>query len=625
LLEPRFCSATCATIAAMCGIAGFVDAEGEDRLAVLHRMQDAIGHRGPDARGHYLDGRAGLAMTRLSIIDLAGGDQPKTARSGDIQVVFNGEIYNYRQLQVDLSHRGHVFETASDSEVVAKAFAEWGADAFHHLQGMFAIAVWEVGAGRLTLARDRIGKKPLYVWRRGRALAFASELKAFAPLWRWPEIDRTAFADYLHLGYVPDPKSIWQEIEKLPPAHVGQFGAGSWRCNPYWHLEADAAPEESPNAVDELHDRLRAAVSDRLVADVEVGVLLSGGVDSSLVTWLASEQHPRIRTFSVAFDDPALDESAHARAVAAELGTDHNETLVTGAEALEVVKELPRVYDEPFADSSAVPTLLVCRFAAEHLKVVLGGDGGDELFNGYHHYLAFERIAQLRRAVPRQLRRLGRPLARSRGSVLSRAGNVLDLMDDDAATTYRNVVSILAPGLLAAVLAEPADLDELARSFRRAWGHHSERGPRLADLAHYLPGDILVKVDRASMSAGLEVRAPFLDTGLVEWALRLPAATLGPPGAKAIPRALLARRFPPSVSERPKQGFGVPLERWLLGPLRPLLEECLAPSALAVHGLVRPEAVPLLMDRMEAGRKAVAPALWALLMFQLWHDRWIRS
>jgi hypothetical protein len=219
---------------------------------------------------------------------------------------------------------------------------------------------------------------------------------------------------------------------------------------------------------------------------------------------------------------------------------------------------------------------------------------------------------------------MGRPLARSRGSFLSRGGNVLDLMDDDTPTMYRNVVSILAPGLLAAVLAEPADLDGLARSFRSAWGHPPERGARLADLAHYLPGDILVKVDRASMSAGLEVRAPFLDTGLVEWAFRLPAAALGPPGAKAIPRALLSRRFPPSVSERPKQGFGVPLERWLLGPLRPLLEDRLAPSALASHGLVRADAVPLLMDRMEAGRKAVAPALWALLMFQLWHDRWVR-
>ena len=565
-------------------------------------------------------------MTRLSIIDIAGGDQPKTARHGDVQVVFNGEIYNYRELQAELTRRGHTFESASDSEVVARAFAEWGSDAFSHLHGMFAIAVWEVAAGRLTLARDRIGKKPLYVWRRGRQLAFASELKAFSPLHLSFDVDRQAFAEYLHLGYVPDPKSIWRDVEKLPPGHVAQFEEGTWRSRPYWRLDGSAIDisVESTVAVDQLHDRLNTAVADRLVADVEVGVLLSGGVDSSLVTWLASEQHPRIRTFSVAFDDPALDESAHARAVAHELGTDHNETLVTAADALKVVEELPTVYDEPFADSSSVPTLLVCRFAADHVKVVLGGDAGDELFNGYHHYWAFDRIARLRRAVPRSFRHLGRPLARSRNSLLSRGGNVLDLMDDDPATTYRNVVSILAPGLLAAALSDPVHLDEAAQSFRSAWGQRPERGPRLADLAHYLPGDILVKVDRASMSAGLEVRAPFLDTALVEWAFRLSPATVGPPGAKAIPRALLARRFPPSVSARPKQGFGVPLERWLLGPLRPMLEECLAPSALASHGLVRPDVIPLLMDRMEAGRKAVAPALWALLMFQLWYDRWVR-
>ncbi|MBV8462978.1 MAG: asparagine synthase (glutamine-hydrolyzing), partial [Acidimicrobiales bacterium] len=533
----------------MCGIVGFVDLAAPDRRGVLRAMQDAIAHRGPDGRGDYLDGRAGLAMTRLSIIDLAGGDQPKTAREGDIQIVFNGEIYNYRGLQAELTRRGHVFESASDSEVVARAFAEWGADAFTHLHGMFAIAAWEVGAGRLTLARDRIGKKPLYVWRRGTELAFASELKAFFPLGRSLEVDRQAFTEYLHLGYVPDPHSIWLEVEKLPPGHVGQFEHGNWLTRPYWHLNVEPAgvAVESSDPVDELHGRLSNAVADRLVADVEVGVLLSGGVDSSLVTWLAAEQHPRIRTFSVAFDDPALDESAHARAVASDVGTDHNETLVTASEALKVVEELPTVYDEPFADSSSVPTLLVSRFAAEHVKVVLGGDGGDELFNGYHHYWAFDRITRLRRAVPGPLRRLGRPLARSRGSFLSRGGNVLDLMDDDPATTYRNVVSILAPGLLTAAVSDPVTLDELAASFRSAWGLGPERVPRTADLAHYLPGDILVKVDRASMSAGLEVRAPFLDTALVEWAFRLSPATIGPPGAKAIPRALLARRFPPSV------------------------------------------------------------------------------
>jgi asparagine synthase (glutamine-hydrolysing) len=264
----------------------------------------------------------------------------------------------------------------------------------------------------------------------------------------------------------------------------------------------------------------------------------------------------------------------------------------------------------------------VSRFAGEHVKVVLGGDGGDELFNGYHHYRAYEQIARIRRLVPGPVRRLGRPLARSRQSFLSRGGNVLDLMDDSPATTYRNVVSVLAPGLLEAVLGGGPDLNALTGSFEAAFGRFPERGPRLADFRHYLVDDILVKVDRASMSASLEVRAPFLETGLIEWAMALSGPSLGPAGAKVIPRALLARRFP-ALSERPKQGFGVPLERWLLGPLRPLLDDRLSPAALGVHGLVRPDAVRLLVSRLEAGRRAVAAPIWALLMFQLWYDRWV--
>ncbi len=608
----------------MCGITGFVDLDAPDRAGLLERMVATIAHRGPDDRGQFLDDRAGIGMTRLSIIDLAGGHQPKSAAGGQVQVVFNGEIYNYKALQTELADLGHRFESQSDTEVIARAFEAWGERSFGRLDGMFAIAVWDRRDRRLFLARDRLGKKPLYVWHHGRSLAFASELKALAPAGVLDTIDHTAFAEYLHLGYVPHPRSIWQSVAKLDAGHFAVFAGGSLRVERFWELpELDGVGDNGGDPVEGLRRRLSDAVRRRLLAaDVDVGVLLSGGIDSSLVAWMASEHHPAIHSFSVGFEDPDLDESDAARTVATALGTTHHEGFVTAKEALGAVEDLPTVYDEPFADASAIPTLFVSRMAREHVKVVLSGDGGDELFDGYERYRKFARLLRIARLVPPQAQRVAPRLARSKLTFPSRAGNVLSTLDRSPGSTYRNVVGILTPALVEEVLGARPDLSEISASFDAAFTAGTARGPRLADLAYYLPDDILVKVDRASMSTGLEVRAPFLDTELVDWAVALAPSALGERGEKRVPRALLATRLGPEITQRRKQGFSVPMARWLLGPLRPLLDECLSPPALRAHGLVRPQGVAELVRRLEGGRRAMETPLWGLLMFQLWYDRW---
>lgn len=394
---------------------------------------------------------------------------------------------------------------------------------------------------------------------------------------------------------------------------------------PFWQLERHAPDVDPSHAVESLRTMLQASVGRRLIADVDVGVLLSGGIDSALVAWTASQQHPGIHTFTVGFDDPALDESGDARNLAAALGTSHHQTTATATDALALVQELPVIFDEPFADASAIPTILVSRFAAEHVKVVLGGDGGDELFSGYTRYERFDRMLRLQKLVPRSTRRLGRYLLPSSNRLAQKAGTVLDRWGDSPARTYLNVVGLTSPSLVEALLGRPATASkQLAASFEEAFTESPNRAPRYADLRCYLPDDVLAKVDRASMSTGLEVRAPFLDTELVEWAARLSPGCIGASGAKSLPRALLATRFP-ELSRLPKKGFGVPLKSWLLGPLHPLVDDLLSSASLASHGLLRPEAVGRLRTLLDAPGSSVAGPVWALVMFQLWHERWVAT
>ena len=605
----------------MCGIVGIVG-DVSDAASTVRSMAAAIAHRGPDGDGFFTAPGVALGMRRLAVIDLAGGDQPKEAAGGSLHAVFNGEIYNYRELRRELVGGGATFDSDSDTEVLVKAFAAWGDDAFRRFHGMFAAAIWDSRTRQLTLARDPFGKKPLYVWRRGAILLFASELKALARAFPPPDIDRQALTEYLHLGYVPSPRSIYAGVRKLRPGHVATYADGHLAEAPFPWARPGTSPPDEP-AVEGLRRRLTTAVERRLVADVEVGILLSGGIDSSLVAWAASGLHPGLRTFSVRFEKPEKDESSFARMVAATLGTRHEETVVTAADALALVDELATIYDEPFADSSGIPTTLICRAASQRVKVVLAGDGGDELFSGYPRYAEppWLRAARpLRRAVPGAVE----DLALSRNQLASRVGNVAALVGASRSATYLRRSAVTSRPIVAALTGAGADLSDIEGRVESAFRDDPVRGPQLADLGLYLPDDLLVKVDRASMSTGLEVRAPFLDLDLAAWALALDPTTTGPPGTKALPRALARLHLPAAVADKPKQGFSVPLATWLRGPLRDELLAALAPDELARTGLVRPRPVATLVERLDQGRKGVAGVLWSLFVLQRWHATWRR-
>lgn len=607
----------------MCGIAGFTGAEAGDRALQLEAMLDALDHRGPDDRGIHLDDDVGLGMTRLAIIDIGGGHQPKTGGDGRWVVVFNGEIYNFSDLRDELSASGVPFSTRSDSEVVAQAVAAWGTDAFERFDGMFAVAAWDRAERRLVLARDRFGEKPLYLWRRGSRLAFASELKALAAVVPDWGADNETFAEYLHMGYVASPRTMIEGVEKLPPAHVAVWDGRHLSTRRYWSpTEVEVGPPPAGDPVESFRDHLVEAVRSRLVADVDVGVLLSGGLDSSLVAWAAAQAEARLQTFSVAFDDPRRDESPYARAVSEHLGTDHHEIRMTADEARGALPDLVEIFDEPFADSSAIPTLLVSRFARSRVKVALAGDGGDELLSGYRRYGEVRTMQRAVRGVPRPLRGLLGDRAAGRPALATRGGFYLSLLGDDLAATYRNRVARMSVPRVGWLTGQRLRRSGLARSQKVAVDATPHRLARLADLEWYLPEDLLVKVDRASMSTSLEVRAPFLARDLAEWALRLPDATIGLPGTKALSRALAARVLPAAVASKPKQGFSVPLADWLRGPLRAQLEETVREGRAVRDGLVRPRSLGVLLGALDEAHGRAVPALWSLFVYERWFERW---
>jgi asparagine synthase (glutamine-hydrolysing) len=606
----------------VCGIAGWIGPlKGpSDRERCIADMTASIRHRGPDDVGWWVDDHAALGMTRLSIIDLDGGRQPRTA--GPWVVVFNGEIYNYRELRRVLEAEGATIDGAGDSEVVARAIETWGEQAFGRLDGMYAIAAYHRERDEALFARDRFGEKPLYLWQHGGATAFASEQRAFEPLGGGPRIDESSLAAYLALGFVPGPGSIWQGVHMLAPGSMARLRDGRLSFAPVVAAPEVSAPStaEDPgaSAVDRLDARLRQSVTARLVADVEVGVLLSGGIDSSLVAAHAAAVHPGVHSFSVAIDDPARDESAHARTVAERLGTTHHSIRVSDADALAVVEQLPEVYDEPFADSSAVPTLLLCRFVSDHVKVALSGDGGDEFFSGYRrHLLGGDPVPG------RTMGLLGGLADRATHTWWVRPQEPWrDLQRRSVAPADRYLQQIGGMGPVWLRSAGAADgLGAWREKVRALAATGDPRWPEAADRELYLPGDILTKIDRASMSCGLEVRAPFLAPVVADWAIGLGPEVIGAPGAKALSRALLERHFGAELAHRPKQGFSVPLPAWLRGSLHPLVElACdgyLTSSGFldrgAVHGLAR--ALSRRFDR------AAAP-LWTIAMFELWHQRW---
>ncbi|PZS09928.1 MAG: asparagine synthase (glutamine-hydrolyzing) [Solirubrobacterales bacterium] len=642
----------------MCGITGFLelpqDRHSSDSGAVLlEQMARALERRGPDDGGVWADPERGIGLgfRRLAIIDLSrSGSQPMLSRDGRYVVVFNGEVYNHGELRRELERRGHRFRGRSDTEALVEAIAQWGVrDAVLRCHGMFAIAAWDRATDTLSLVRDRLGKKPLYWgWAAG-TLVFASELKALHrhPQFR-PQIDRAALRDYLRYGYVPAPRTIFSEVFKPAPGSIVEVSraSGVSEARPYWSLRdvAQGGIDErfagSPtNALDELERVLGDSVTARMVADVPLGAFLSGGTDSSLVVALMQARSPLpVQTFTIGFTEAGYDEATWARAVATSLGTNHTELYVSPSEAQGVIPELPRIYDEPLADSSQIPTVLVSRLARREVTVSLSGDGGDELFGGYGRYRLASRAWSAVNRVPRIARppaasllaaagscsrlwpadRLGRARRSSLPDRARRLAALITARDRDA--LYDEIVSLWsdpAPVVGLDAPSRPDSHQELSDggSFLEAMMYR--------DAVTYLPDDILAKVDRASMDASLEVRNPLLDHRVVELAWSLPPALKLRDGRGKWPlRALLSRHLPDELVERPKQGFDVPLGAWLRGPLRKWAESLLSAERLRDEGHLEVAPVRAAWDEHLRGAHDHRHTLWAVLMFEAWLEAW---
>ncbi|MFF5262487.1 asparagine synthase (glutamine-hydrolyzing) [Actinomadura viridis] len=616
----------------MCGIAGTAST-GRADPRLIRRMCDAMVHRGPDGSGFHDGEHAALGMRRLAIIDVAGGDQPVYNEDGTVAAVFNGEIYNFGALREDLIRRGHRFTTSGDSECLVHLYEEYGDDLVHRLRGMFAFAIWDGGRGRLLLARDRVGKKPLYYRANGTSLTFGSELKTLMQDPGIPrEVDPVALHHYLTYQYVPAPWSIYSEVRKLPPGHLLVWRDGAFDVRRYWRL--DFTPRQvsgEEEAAERLRELLLEATRIRMTSERPLGAFLSGGIDSSaVVAAMAMESSAPVKTFSIGFDERRFDERQYARMVAERYGTDHHE-LVVSPSVLDVLPTLAWHYDEPFADSSAIPSFYVARMGREHVTVVLNGDGGDECFGGYRRYVAMMRTGRV--AVPAALRpSLGRfgTLLTARSSSrthLRRAGRVLELLGQPAPRRYARLMSYFTPEqkfeLYTDALRERLAGIDSYRLMDDAFAA-SRAGSDIGrimdvDVNTYLPGDLLVKMDIATMANSLEARSPFLDHHLMEWAAGLPAGMKIRSGTtKYLLKKAVAEWLPPELIARPKMGFGVPLAAWLRTELYELSWDVLTDRTATSRGLFRPEVVRGLLRQHRAGSDHSA-RIWALIQFELWH------
>lgn len=642
----------------MCGITGFLNSRSGLSADELSRicidMNCQLSHRGPDDEGIWTDADAGIGLghRRLSIVDLSpAGHQPMISADGRFVIVYNGEVYNHKELRSELEARGINFRGNSDTEVILELFSVYGiAATIKRLIGMFAIAVWDRRERTLSLIRDRLGIKPVYWAKFENLLLFGSELKALRAHPGWvPDIDRGAIASFMRHNYIPAPRSIYKGVNKLEPGFILTLPwGGEPRLDRYWNAReiaraglADPLRISDAEMTDQLESLLKDAVARRMVADVPVGAFLSGGIDSSIVVALMQAANAGVvRTYSIGFDIDGYNEAPQAAAVARHLRTEHTELTVTSKEALDVIPRLPNFYDEPFADSSQIPTYLVSAMTRQHVTVALSGDGGDELFGGYNRYQLAQKFWRNLAMVPRPIRHglahALRALPADRwsslfnllpaglrlphaGDKLHKLASVLAL--DDIGSVYRRLVSHWEPGVLMPHVAEPKGplWDEmLGNDFKGLL----ERMQYL-DLVTYLPDDILTKVDRASMAVALEARVPILDHRVVEFAWRIPRASLIRDGVGKWPlRQVLYRHVPRHLVERPKMGFGIPLGEWLRGPLRDWAENLLSEKRLREGGLLEAAEVRRTWTDHLGGRRNWQYPLWNVLMFEAWRDRY---
>ena len=621
----------------MCGITGLFDTSGKRGIDrdVLHRMNESLHHRGPDQGDLYLETGIGLGHRRLSLIDLAAGRQPLFNEDGSVAIVFNGEIYNYRELMAELIGLGHVFRTRSDTEVIVHAWEQWGVDCLKRLRGMFAFGLWDRNQQSLFLARDHIGVKPLfYSLQPDGYFLFGSELKSIMTV---PTVERkfdpTAIEDYFAFGYIPDPKTIYSQVKKLCPGHYLLIKVGDTKLTQIQYWDIPFAPTVLKSEADierELIERLTESVKSQMVSEVPLGAFLSGGVDSSAVVALMAQNNPDpITTCSIAFDDPAYDESAFAQQVAQRYNTQHHtQTVRDDSHALTDL--LANLYDEPFADSSAIPTYRVCQLAREKVTVALSGDGGDENFAGYRRYRYAMAEQQLRSKIPSVIRA---PVFGALGKLYPkldwapqflRAKTTFEALSKDLVEGYFHGVSIMADRERQKLFSKAFRAELQGYAAVDVMRAHADNAPvedplsliQYLDFKTYLPGDILTKVDRASMAHSLEVRVPLLDHQFVEWVSGLPSSLkLNGSEGKYILKKSLKPYLSDDILYRSKKGFSVPLAAWFRGPLKQLVRDTVLHPRMTDSNIFNLDYLQHVVEQHESGRKDYSTTLWALLMF----------
>lgn len=635
----------------MCGISGFIDFKHNSSLEILKKMNRMLAHRGPDGEGYAVSeikpATIGLGHRRLSIIDLSeGGSQPQTF--GSLHITYNGEVYNYAEIKIELEEKGYVFKSHSDTEVILQAYAEWGSSALQKFIGMFAFVIYDEEKNKIFACRDRAGVKPFFYYWKDDLFLFASELKAIMqhPAFS-KEIDLNAAAAYMQFGYVPTPHCIFKDTYKLKPGHFLELDIEKKNITTkqYWNVyDAYNKPIlkiDLPEAIEETEKLLSNAFQYRMVSDVPVGVFLSGGYDSSCVTALLQKNNTqKIKTFTIGVPDAGLNEAPYAKEIAEHLGTDHTEYYCTQKEALEIVPQLPYFYDEPFADSSAIPTTLVSKIAKEKVTVALSADAGDEVFAGYNRYDYVMKYGKKLQKIPSFLRSTTAammsaipansiPVLNKKYLFHSRYEKVKSLLknpseqnillslskqmaDDDVAVLFKNPISVLSNGF---------DSNELESDFYSTLSYIMA-----IDYQTYLLDDILTKVDRAGMSVSLEGREPFLDHRIIEWAAQLPLEFKYNKGNKKyILKQIVHKYLPKEMMDRPKMGFGIPIADWLQNDLKPFVDTYFDEAFIKKQNLFNNTEIQRIRSSFYEGKIERAEKIWYLLMFQMWYDKWMNN